>query len=105
MPTEVRLASSTDSQNVLPLRGRLRRVPRRVDSCAFSVVDLFSGAGGLSEGFRQAGFEVRAGTDNDPDALATYATNFPEAENILGDIRTPDVKGRVLAAARSAAVL
>lgn len=77
----------------------------RAEKRAFSVVDLFCGAGGLSEGFQQAGFEVRAGTDNDPDALATYAANFPKAEVILGDIRAPDVKARALSAARSAAVL
>ena len=71
----------------------------------FSVVDLFSGAGGFSEGFQQAGFEVLAGADNDPDALATYALNFPQAEVILGDIRTPNVRMRALSAARCAAVL
>jgi DNA (cytosine-5)-methyltransferase 1 len=68
-------------------------------------VDLFSGAGGLSEGFRQAGFTIAAGADNDPDALATYRANFPEAEVILGDIRAADVKEQILAAARSADVL
>lgn len=70
-----------------------------------SVVDLFCGAGGFSEGFRQAGFDILAGSDNDPDALATFALNFPEAQAIHGDIRTPEVKARVLSAARKAAVL
>ena len=70
-----------------------------------SVVDVFAGAGGLSEGFRQAGFRIVAGSDNDPDALATYRMNFPEAAAILGDIRLPNVKEEVLAAARSADVL
>lgn len=71
----------------------------------FSVLDLFSGAGGLSEGFRQAGFAVLAGSDNDPDAVATYTLNFPEAQAILGDIRSPGVKRHVLAAARAASVI
>ena len=66
---------------------------------------MFSGAGGLSEGFRQAGFAVLAGTDNDPDAMATYARNFPEAIAILGDVREASVKDKVRNAARSAAVL
>lgn len=70
-----------------------------------AVVDLFSGAGGLSEGFRQAGFSVIAGSDNDPDALATFASNFPEARTILGDIRHAEVKEQVLDAARQATVL
>jgi DNA (cytosine-5)-methyltransferase 1 len=70
-----------------------------------TIVDLFVGAGGLSEGFRQAGFAVLAGTDNDPDALATFAANFPEAEAICGDIRSTEIKARVLAAAGGATVL
>jgi DNA (cytosine-5)-methyltransferase 1 len=53
----------------------------------FSIVDLFSGAGGLSEGFRQAGYSVLAGLDSDPDAAATFALNFPEAAAICGDVR------------------
>lgn len=70
-----------------------------------SVVDLFSGAGGLAEGFRQAGFTVLAGSDNDPDALATFAANFPEARAILGDIRSPAIKEQILEAACQATVL
>jgi DNA (cytosine-5)-methyltransferase 1 len=69
------------------------------------VVDLFAGAGGLSEGFRQAGFTVLAGSDNDPDALATYRSNFQEAQVILGDVRRPEIKEQILSAARDADVL
>ena len=69
------------------------------------VVDLFAGAGGLSEGFRQAGFAIAAGSDNDPDAMATYAANFPEARAITGDVRAPAVKEQILDAARGASVL
>jgi len=69
------------------------------------IVDLFSGAGGLSEGFRQAGFDTLAGSDIDPDACATYALNFPEAAAILGDIREPSVRGQVLDSARGARVV
>jgi len=71
----------------------------------FRVVDLFAGAGGLSEGFRQAGFAVAAGSDNDPDAMATYSTNFPEALAITGDIRSSSIKEQLLSAARGASVL
>lgn len=51
------------------------------------IVDLFAGAGGLSEGFRQAGWQVLAGVDFDPDACATYKRNFADAESIHGDLR------------------
>lgn len=66
------------------------------DPTSLSVVDLFAGAGGISEGFRQAGYRVVCGTDHDPDAVATYRHNFPEAEAVCGDIRDPAVKRRVL---------
>lgn len=71
----------------------------------YLAVDLFCGAGGLSEGFRQAGFSIIAGSDNDPDAMATYAANFPEAQAITGDIRSAAVKEKILHAARQASVL
>jgi DNA (cytosine-5)-methyltransferase 1 len=71
----------------------------------FTILDLFSGAGGISEGFRQAGYRVVAGSDSDPDAAATYSQNFPEAQAITGDIRHPDVYGDVLAAAKSVSVI
>lgn len=69
------------------------------------IVDLFAGAGGLSEGFRQAGYAVLAGADSDPDACATYARNFPEADTICGDLRAPDLRERVVGAAQVADVL
>lgn len=69
------------------------------------VADLFSGAGGLSEGFRQAGYRIAAGTDADPDACATYALNFPDARTVGGDIREPAVRREVLAAAAGVGVV
>jgi DNA (cytosine-5)-methyltransferase 1 len=63
------------------------------------AVDLFCGAGGLSEGLRQAGFEVVLGSDHDPDAVATYAANFPEAAAVTGDIRHAEVQQQIAQAA------
>ena len=57
----------------------------------YTVVDLFSGAGGFSIGFRDVGFEVAAGLDIDEDAVRTFSVNFPKAVVVKADAR--DVKG------------
>jgi DNA (cytosine-5)-methyltransferase 1 len=70
-----------------------------------SVVDVFAGAGGLSEGFRQAGYTILAGSDVDPDAMATFRDNFTDASAIIGDIRQPSIREQVVSAAREATVV
>jgi len=52
-----------------------------------TVIDLFCGAGGLSEGFRQAGFTVLAGNDFDERAGETFAATHPEATFLPGPIQ------------------
>jgi DNA (cytosine-5)-methyltransferase 1 len=74
-------------------------------SAALTVLDLFAGAGGIAEGFRQQGFSVLAATDIDPDACATFARNFPDACVVHGDIRTPSIKAKVLEAGHRADVV
>lgn len=49
-------------------------------------IDLFAGAGGLAEGFRQAGWRILAGVDNDPSAAKTFQLNFPESLFFQSDI-------------------
>lgn len=71
----------------------------------FRIVDLFCGAGGFSEGFRQAGYQVVAGSDVDPDACATYGVNFPEARTVLGDIRDAAVRKKLVAAAADSEIV
>lgn len=58
-----------------------------------TAIDLFCGAGGLSEGFRQAGFHVLVGQDFDSRAGATFAATHPEAKFIGGPIQnvTPEM--------------
>ena len=51
------------------------------------AIDLFCGAGGLSQGFRQAGFDVLAGQDFDTAAGATFAATHPGAKFIGGPIQ------------------
>ena len=50
------------------------------------VVDLFCGAGGFSEGFRQAGFQILAGVDNWQVATSTFKANHPASFAILDDV-------------------
>jgi DNA (cytosine-5)-methyltransferase 1 len=50
------------------------------------LIDLFCGAGGLSEGLTQAGFDPRVAIDFDANALKTYAANHPDTKIIHGDI-------------------
>ena len=69
------------------------------------AADLFAGAGGLSEGFRQAGYRILAGSDVDPDACATYALNFPEAHTVCGDLRALRVRRELLEAAAGADIM
>ena len=51
-----------------------------------TVIDLFSGAGGLSQGFVQAGYKVLAGIDFDEPALRTYAHNIEGAKALKEDL-------------------
>lgn len=69
---------------------RASEVKRAERSGAPTVVDLFSGAGGLSEGFRRGGFRILLALDQDPIARRTYWLNHPEVpdERLLGcDVR------------------
>ena len=50
------------------------------------VVDLFCGAGGFSEGFRQAGHEIVLGVDNWEPAVRTHKFNHKNAVTFLGDV-------------------
>lgn len=50
------------------------------------VVDLFSGAGGLSLGAARAGFTVTSSVEIDPQALETHQRNFPGTKHINADI-------------------
>jgi DNA (cytosine-5)-methyltransferase 1 len=54
-----------------------------------SAIDLFCGAGGLSEGLQRAGYDVRWAIDHNESAVETYCENHGD-HAIQGDIRDTD---------------
>ncbi|WP_435007960.1 DNA (cytosine-5-)-methyltransferase [Tundrisphaera lichenicola] len=64
---------------------------RALQSDAPSVIDLFAGAGGSSEGFSRAGFRTLAAVEMDEMAARTYRLNHPAVPDdrvIVQDIRS-----------------
>jgi DNA-cytosine methyltransferase len=52
-----------------------------------SAIDLFAGAGGLAEGFRQAGYQCLVANDFDQSAGETFSAAFPDSKFIPGPIQ------------------
>ncbi len=52
-------------------RSRTKEIPLR------TTIDLFCGAGGITEGFRQAGFKCLYANDFKPEAISTFSYNHP----------------------------
>ncbi len=63
-----------------------------VNSSRPIVVDLFAGAGGLSFGFEQAGFDVVAAVEVDPVHACVHKFNFPQCAVIPRSVR--EISGR-----------
>lgn len=66
---------------------------------SLTLTDAFCGAGGASEGYRQAGIELRCGINHWNIAIQTHSINFPGASHLCcgidkinpGDLPTTDV--------------
>jgi DNA (cytosine-5)-methyltransferase 1 len=65
-----------------------------------TAVDLFCGAGGLSLGLREAGFDVVMGIDSDKEAIETHSSLFPGL-SATWDLSDQKVIDRVASIVRS----
>jgi DNA (cytosine-5)-methyltransferase 1 len=57
-----------------------------------TTIDLFCGAGGITEGFRQAGFQCLYANDCMPEAIETFRLNHPDVWAECGSIEKIDPK-------------
>lgn len=68
---------------------------KKIHPVLSSTVDLFCGSGGLTLGFRWAGFRGVAANDFFREAGATFALNNPDIKFILGDITQKSVQSEI----------
>lgn len=59
---------------------------------SLNVLDLFSGCGGLSLGFKLAGFKIKGAIDHDVDSIETFKRNFGKGKFFVKDINEVDKK-------------
>jgi Alw26I/Eco31I/Esp3I family type II restriction m6 adenine DNA methyltransferase len=65
------------------------------------VIDLFSGAGGMSLGFYLAGHIIFSAVDIEEDFVETYTANIPTTNKaIIGDLRNDETVNRLTAEVR-----
>ncbi|NUP36369.1 MAG: DNA cytosine methyltransferase [Streptomyces sp.] len=78
----------------------MNAITRRSATSRATSIHLFCGAGGDSDGFRRAGFDVVLGANHWDRAVETHAANFPEADHLCVDLDHYDMrrlpKARVL---------
>ncbi len=60
---------------------------KKINNSNFIHIDLFSGCGGFTEGFAQAGFTSATAIDIHPPSLKTLQFNHPSTTTICGDIK------------------
>lgn len=106
--TDISLFPEEELRNSSPKRrprlGRYERIKRDLEQCVsdvrkrfvtiddaalsgnFNFVDLFCGAGGLTLGFQQAGYNPLASVEINPVASDTHRNNFPDCHHFCGDI-------------------
>jgi DNA (cytosine-5)-methyltransferase 1 len=80
----VSVEQSPSKPHTLPTH--LPRVGPQPDVALPKIVSLFSGAGGLDLGFRDAGFPLTFAVDKAPAAIQTHQRNFKGTSSIAADL-------------------
>jgi len=70
---------ASDVSGPILLREQADQYGRRIDSKPWTTIDLFSGAGGITEGFRRAGYDCLYANDINSWAIQTFRANHPTA--------------------------
>ena len=63
-----------------------------------NIIDLFSGCGGFSYGFQQAGYNVILGVDNTEVALKTFENNHKGSSALVLDLHEEDSINKIIKA-------
>jgi len=82
--------SKADVQLKLISSRRKEGAARGTAPSPLNTIDLFCGAGGITEGFRQAGYRCLYANDFQPEAIQTFADNHPQAWSECRDIEEVD---------------
>ena len=83
-PARIAKAKQTAGNSVY--RALLNQLSLGSPSNGLAALSLFAGCGGMSFGFKQAGFELKAFLELAPDLRAIYRANFPDSLELGGDI-------------------
>lgn len=76
----------------------IKKKPTLVRIRDFNILDLFSGAGGLSYGMeKNCHFHTAVALDFNKSAIDTFKHNMPNTETIVGDITDPAIKEHIIA--------
>ena len=70
-----------------------------------TIIDLFSGCGGLNEGFKKSGFNTLISNDIWEPAFKTFSKNNKDSNFILGDITINKIRREIIKYGKNADIL
>tara|TARA_B100000795_G_scaffold87437_1_gene63633 strand:+ start:3308 stop:4459 length:1152 start_codon:yes stop_codon:yes gene_type:complete len=66
-----------------------------------SFIDLFAGAGGMSQGFLMEGYNLLSANEIDKNFFETYKQNHQKSELVLGDITDQEIVSKITSASNN----